>query len=216
MTSWDPPTGPISVQRPRSGGGAWVVAAVAVAALLVVAGLWLRSTAADRSAEAEGLTRAAATMDDQADQLADPGNDALSDPDRTREVVQYLNTAVAETFSYDYRDLAKTRSAVDKYLAGDARCVYDALYGEVERLAPAQKIVLATTVRELALSQLDADDAKALVYVDQESTRADVNQTVAVGGQFAVTARRDGGRWMITGIDMFGQPLYNGQAAPSC
>jgi len=220
MTSWDPPTGPIPVQRPGGGGRAgWLVAALAVAALLVVAALWVRSTAGDRSAEADGLNRAAARVNGEAKQLregVDPGNDALSDPRRTRAVSQYLTTAVTETFSYDYRDLAKTGSAADKYLADTARCVYDAIFSEVERLAPEQKVVLTTTVRELALSHLDADGAAALVYIDQQSTRADVNNTVAVGGQFAITAWRDGDQWKITDFDMFGQPLSNGEPAPDC
>lgn len=218
MTSWEPPTSPIPVQRPGGGSRvAWVIAVLAIAALLVVSALWVRSGASARAADAEGLNRAAVQLDDQAKQLAeDVDNDALSDPDGTREVVQYLNTAIAETFSYDYRDLGKTESAADKYLTADARCAYDALFGEVRRYAPEQKIILETTVRELALSHLDKDTAEALVYIDQQSTRADVNKTVAVGGQFAITAHRDGEDWKITGFDMFGQPLFNGKPAPTC
>jgi Mce-associated membrane protein len=184
-----------------------------------VAGLWAQSVASDRSAEADGLNRTAARVNTEAEQLAggsDPGNDALSDPERTREVSQYLNTAIAQTFSYDYRDLAKTRTAVGKYLTGDARCEYDELFGEVERYAPEQRIVLETTVRALALSHLGRDDAQALVYIDQRSTRTDVNKTVSVGGQFAVQAHREGNHWKITEFDMFGQPLFNGKPAPTC
>ncbi|MFL6118301.1 hypothetical protein [Actinophytocola sp.] len=220
MTSWDSPTNPFPVQRPSGGSRvAWVIAAVSLAALLVVAALWARSTADDRSAEADDLKRVATRVDGEAKQLVegvDPGNEALSDPVRTREVTQYLNTAIAETFSYDYRNLSQTESSVDKYLAGDARCVYDALFGEVKRLAPEQMIVLETTVRELALVHLDAGAARALVYIDQQSTRADVNKTVTVGGQFAITARRDGDHWKITEFDMFGQPFFNGKPAPTC
>jgi Mce-associated membrane protein len=215
MTSWDPPTGPIMVPRPSR--LPWVIALVAVAALLVVGGLWARSVASDRSAEADGLNHAAARLDDQAKQITgDAGNDALSDQERTRAVIDYLTPVIATTFSYDYRDLGKTETAVEKYLTADARCEWNLLFGEVKKYAPEQKIILETTVRELAISHLDKDTAEALVYIDQQSTRVDVNKTVSVGGQFAIVAHRDGDDWKISELDLFSQPLFNGKPAPSC
>jgi Mce-associated membrane protein len=90
------------------------------------------------------------------------------------------------------------------------------LFGEVKKLAPTQKIVLDTTVRELAVTRIDGDRAEALVYIDQLSTRADLNKTVAVGGQFGVRAQRVGDHWKIVEFDMFGQPLVDGKPAPTC
>lgn len=214
---WDPPTGPIPVQRAKGGGTAWAVALVAVAALLTVLAFWARSEAADRSAEADRLNQAATRAETEADQLtADTANHALSEPDLTREATSYLITAVEATFSYDHTDLARTEQAVEEHLTGTARCVYDLLFAEVKQYAPEQRIVLATTVRELALVRLDDERAEALVYIDQRSTRTDINKVVAVGGQFAVEARHEDGRWRITRFDMFDQPLFNGEPAPDC
>lgn len=225
MSTWEPPTGPIPVQPGptpvQRGGGrlAWVVALAAVAALLAVVAFWLRAETADRSAEADRLNQAAARADSEAKELADSvdaGNDALSDPEATREVTSYLTTAVEATFSYDFNDLAATEQAVERHLTGDARCVYDALYAQVKELAPQQKIVLDTTVREVAASLLAGDRAEALVYIDQVSTRTDQNRSVLVGGQFGVTVQRDGEDWAISDLDMFGQTLANGDPSPSC
>jgi len=143
-------------------------------------------------------------------------NTALTDTATTSQIKGQLTNAIKQTFSYNYTDLASTEKAVKENLSGKALCEYNQLFGEVKKLAPAQKIVLDTTVRELALTRIDGDRAEALVYIDQLSTRVDLNKTVAVGGQFAVQAQRVGDHWKITEFDMFGQPLVNGKPAPTC
>ena len=143
-------------------------------------------------------------------------NTALTDSAGTSQVIGQLSNAIKQTFSYNYTDLDATAKAVKENLTGKALCEYNLLFGEVKQYAPEQKIVLATTVREIALVRLEGDRAEALVYIDQSSTRVDVNKTVAVGGQFAVMAQRQGDHWKITEFDMFGQPLFNGKPAPKC
>ena len=143
-------------------------------------------------------------------------NSALTDSAGTSEVLGQLKTTIEETFSYNYTDLASTQKAVDGALTGKARCEYDQLFGQVKQLAPKQKIIMITAVREIALVRLDGDRAEALVFIDQSSTRVDVNNSVAGEAQFSVQARRDGETWKITEFNMFDQPLVNGQPAPKC
>jgi Mce-associated membrane protein len=143
-------------------------------------------------------------------------NTALTDSATTSQLKGQLTTAIKQTFSYNYTDLDSTQKAVKENLTGKALCEYNLLFGEVKQYAPQQKIVLDTTVRELAVTRIDGDRAEALVYIDQLSTRVDVNKTVAVGGQFGVRAQRAGDHWKITEFDMFGQPLFNGKPAPTC
>jgi len=143
-------------------------------------------------------------------------NTALTDSATTSQVKGQLTNAIKQTFSYNYTDLGSTEKAVKENLTGKALCEYNLLFGEVKQLAPQQKIVLDTTVRELAVVRIDGERAEALVYIDQLSTRVDVNKTVAVGGQFAVQAKRVDNHWKITEFDMFGQPLFNGKPAPTC
>lgn len=146
----------------------------------------------------------------------DTNNTALTDSAATSQIKGQLTNAIKRTFSYNYTDLDSTEKAVKENLTGKALCEYNLLFGEVKEYAPKQKIVLDTTVRELALVRIDGDRAEALVYIDQLSTRVDVNKTVAVGGQFAVQAAKSGDHWKITEFDMFGQPLFNGKPAPKC
>ena len=143
-------------------------------------------------------------------------NRALTDSAATSEAVGQLKSAIETTFSYNYTDLESTQKAVDETLTGKARCEYDQLFGQVKKLAPKQKIVMVTAVREIALVRLDGDRAEALVFIDQSSTRVDVNNSVAGEAQFAVLGHREGGKWKITEFNMFDQPLVNGQPAPKC
>jgi Mce-associated membrane protein len=174
------------------------VAVVLVVVAVVLAGLavWFRGEAADL---------------ESADH-----NTALTDSGTTSEVVGQLKSAIETTFSYNYTDLDSTQKAVDQSLSGKARCEYDQLFGQVKQQAPKQKIIMVTAVRDLALVRLDGDRAEALVFIDQSSTRADVNNSVAGEAQFSVQAHREGDHWKITEFNMFDQPLVNGKPAPKC
>ncbi|HEY0451353.1 hypothetical protein [Actinophytocola sp.] len=172
-----------------------VVLAV-VAVVLVGLAIWFRGEASDlRSGDA---------------------NTALTDSATSSQVLGQLKSAIEETFSYNYTDLGATQKAVDATLTGKARCEYDQLFGQVKELAPKQKIIMATAVRDIALVRLDGDRAEALVFIDQSSTRVDVNNSVAGEAQFGVLAKRSGDHWKLTEFNMFDQHLVNGQPAPTC
>jgi Mce-associated membrane protein len=147
---------------------------------------------------------------------ADVNNKALIDAAASSEVSGQVQKAVESSFSYNYTDLDSTAKAVKDNLAGKALCQYDKLYGQVQKLAPEQKLVLTTRVVKVGITRLEADRASMLVFLDQTTTRADQNQTTASGAQIGVDAERQGGKWRITNINMLGQPLPNGQPAPQC
>jgi Mce-associated membrane protein len=143
-------------------------------------------------------------------------NSALTDSGATSQVTGQLSDAIKKTFSYNYTDLDSTEKAVKEVLSGKALCEYNLLFAELKQYAPEQKIILATTVRQIGVVRLEGDRAEALIYIDQQSTRVDTNKTVYVGAQFAVQAHRDNDRWKIIEFDMFGQNLFSGKATPTC
>ena len=143
-------------------------------------------------------------------------NTALTDPGQTSQAVGQIKDAIEKTFSYNYTDLDSTQRAVEDLLTGKARCEYDLLFKALKEQAPAQQSVLATTVRDIALVRLEGDRAEALVFIDQSSTRADVNNSASVGAQFGVHAQKQGDQWKITQFNMFGQPLVDGKPVPEC
>jgi Mce-associated membrane protein len=85
-------------------------------------------------------------------------------------------------------------------LRGEARDTYDKLFAQVRELAPDQKLVLTTRVVSTAVQELRADSARLLVFLDQSATRADKDASNAAAAQLSVTARREGDRWVITGM----------------
>jgi Mce-associated membrane protein len=204
----------------RSGRSVGASIALGLLALgLVAVALWAAIAASGQSGEADRLRADADRLTARAQDLtrgADVDNRALIDVDAQGDAVRQLREAVEKSFSYDYTDLGRTEQAVRDNLVGKARCEYDNLFGEVKRLAPEQKIILTTTVREAGVTRLAGDTAELLAFVDQRTSRADQDQTTASGGQFAIRAQRQGARWKITELDFLGQPLPNGKPAPQC
>jgi Mce-associated membrane protein len=128
-------------------------------------------------------------------------NTALTDSATTSEVVGQVTSAVNTIFSYDYTDMQKTEKAVPRVLTGNALCQYNQLFKVVQQQAPAEKLVLTTTVQVKGVQLLQGDTARVLVQVDQHDTRAATNQTSDSPSVFAVNAVRQGGVWKISAID---------------
>ncbi|MEE4544193.1 hypothetical protein V2S66_19715 [Streptomyces sp. V4-01] len=175
--------------RPRRPSRTAVVAA-ALALLTVLLG----GFAAWAAARASDLRDTAAT-----------GNTALTDTARTSEVKGAIAQDVDAVFSYDYADTARTDAAARKMLTGKAVQQYAAMLAQVRAQAPAQKLVLTTTVTDSGVEAIDGDRARVLVFADQRNT-----STAAGGGStyaaamFAVDAVRQGGTWKIASLDTFG------------
>ncbi len=178
-----PPDPPGRAAREWFGFRPLVVVLVVVAVLLTGLGAWF-------------LARAGAVRDAPAAR-----NAALVDTGRTAEVSSAVSTSLNKIFSYSFDHTEVTERAADDVLRGDARDTYDALFAQVRRLAPAQKLVLTTRVVSAAVQDLGDDSATLLVFLDQSATRADKDTGSAAAAQLSVTARREGDRWVITGLE---------------
>lgn len=176
------PDTPDPVPRAWFGFRPLVVVLVAVAVVLTGLGGWF-------------LLRAGAVRDDPA-----AANTALVDTGRTAEVSASVTTALNRIFSYSYDRTEVTEQAAADVLRGAARDTYDKLFAQVRDLAPDQKLVLTTRVVSTAVQELHADSARLLVFLDQSATRADKDASSAAAAQLSVTARREGDRWVITGM----------------
>lgn len=128
-------------------------------------------------------------------------NAALVDTGRTAEVSAAVTSALNQVFSYSYDRTGDTERAAAGLLSGEARATYDRLFAQVRDLAPGQKLVLTTRVVSSAVQELTDDSARLLVFLDQSATRADRDTSNAAAAQLSVTARLDGDRWVITGLE---------------
>ncbi|MDT7723869.1 MAG: Mce-associated rane protein [Actinomycetota bacterium] len=128
---------------------------------------------------------------------ADLRNTALTDAAATSDLLGQVNKAVETVFSFDFTDTAKTQAAAQNLLRDRAVEQYNQLFEQVRQLAPAQKLVLTTTIRATSVIRLDGDQAQLLVLADQRSTRGDTNQTSNAAAQLTVTATKNGDTWTI-------------------
>lgn len=140
----------------------------------------------------------------RAESTALEGNQAWVDPARTEEVKSAATKAVEGLFSYNYTDTAKTEKLAKDVLAGDnVRKRYNQLFDQVKREAPKQQLVLTSKAARSAVSMLEDDRARVLIFLDQTSTRATSGETVANGAQLSVNMELQDDSWKVTDIDLF-------------
>lgn len=126
-------------------------------------------------------------------------NGALTDAAATRQVTASVSAGVSQIYSYSYTDLAATRAAARRVLAGRAAAQYRQLSPELGA-AVSQRLTVVTKVTSIGVSSLTAGSARLLVFLDQTVTRAGAKPNAPVPAQLTVTATRSGGRWLITSI----------------
>jgi Mce-associated membrane protein len=128
------------------------------------------------------------------------GNAALSDRAETQQVTAQVGQAVRTSFTYDYANPQRTEQEAAKVLTGPAIRQYRQLFGQVEQVAPAQKLVFTTNVRSAGVQELRGDHARVLLFVDQQGVRADNDQRRSGSAQLDVTAQRIGDQWKVSDI----------------
>ncbi|MBK0866339.1 hypothetical protein INP57_05950 [Saccharopolyspora sp. HNM0986] len=127
-------------------------------------------------------------------------NEALVDEAATSEVNGQLSDAAAKIFSYDFADTGKAEQAAKNLLEGDAINEYNQLFSTVKQQAPAQKLVVTTTVKASSVLRLEGDRAEVLLFVDQNATRTDNGQNQVGPAQVVFNAKKHGDQWKITHI----------------
>jgi Mce-associated membrane protein len=130
-------------------------------------------------------------------------NTAVIDPAATSAVRDQIDSAVQTIFSYNYANTGATRQAAQRLLTGPAIQQYDSLFALVQRDAPAEKLVVTTTVTNSGVELLNGDQARVLIFVNQQDTRSGTSQTTYGGAMLAVTAIHQASRWKIENIDTF-------------
>ncbi|MDQ0377567.1 hypothetical protein [Amycolatopsis thermophila] len=144
-------------------------------------------------------------------------NTALLDTARTAEVSQAASSAAETLFSYDFNNIAKTQNAAKDLLLNDqVKATYNNLMGEVERLAPQQKIVVTVKATRSGVIMLDGDRARAMVFVDQTATRTDQNQTSSGSAQLWLNLQYVDGKWKVSDLNTYDseQPTPTTTPAP--
>jgi Mce-associated membrane protein len=130
-------------------------------------------------------------------------NTAVIDQAATTAVRDQIDSAVQTIFSYNYANTGATRQAAQRLLTGAAIQQYNSLFALVQKDAPAEELVVTTTVTNSGVELLNGNQARVLVFVNQQDTRSGTGQTTYGGAMCAITAIHQAGRWEIENIDTF-------------
>ena len=95
--------------------------------------------------------------------------------------------------TYSHAKPQTTEAYAAKFLRGQAKQEYDALFTALREKAPGQKLTLTATVRAIGIKQFSGSAVQALVFLDQSSTRAGEKTSTVAAAQLSVTAAKVGG-----------------------
>ncbi|MFG3100718.1 hypothetical protein ACGFZL_09380 [Streptomyces sp. NPDC048182] len=126
-------------------------------------------------------------------------NHALTDSEATTKVAGDVGSALARVFSYTPEGLGTTERSARSVLAGRAARQYADLMTRVRADLTRQRVTLSTQAVRTGVIELDGDDARLLVFLDQISRRGK-DPATSVAAQLTVTARWEGDQWRITDI----------------
>jgi len=130
-------------------------------------------------------------------------NSALTDNALTSQVSSQVTSAINALFSYDYATPAATKDAARRWLTGPAVAEYARLFGQVQREAPSQKLVVTTSVTSAGVELLHDGSARVLVFAIESDRRASGGTPVSAGAMLTVNAVLTDGNWQINGIDTY-------------
>lgn len=187
----EPGTPAVAVRRLGGSGKVRRKPGYAALAALLVVGLLLAGAAV--FFQVKGSEARAATS-----------NSALVDGPATSEVKEAMEKAAERLFSIDHNNLGKTEKAANELLAGgEVKQKYDALMGEIKRLAPDQKIVVTVHAARSAVVNLDGDRARVMVFIDQAATRPQDEQPAVGGAAMWLETQKQGDTWKVTNLDTY-------------
>ncbi|MGV9696557.1 hypothetical protein ACWDTR_12455 [Streptomyces sp. NPDC003470] len=127
------------------------------------------------------------------------GNHALTDAEATTRVAGDVGNALARIFSYTPDGLESTERAARSVLAGRAERQYTELMGRIRADLAEQRVTLSTQAVRTGVIELDGDNARLLVFLDQISHRGK-GGTTSAAAQLTVTARWEKDQWRIVDI----------------
>ncbi|RZQ63288.1 hypothetical protein EWH70_16305 [Amycolatopsis suaedae] len=137
----------------------------------------------------------------EADRLAgDTGNRALADAEATRVVTEQVTAGVKAVFSYDHANLARTERAARDVLVDGAVEQYRRGFAAARAQAEQERLVRTTTVRAAGVRTLSGDQARLLVFLDQQTLRPDGSPPQSAPAHLDVGARKVDGVWKIADL----------------
>lgn len=131
------------------------------------------------------------------------GNDALVDRAATTDVARQAERAMADLWSYDYRDLGRTKSRLASVSTPAFRKEYARVYRNVDTLAPQAQAVVSADVVDVGVESIEGDRAKVIVFLNQTAKKRATKQTSRAGARLGVEMVRKGDTWLVDKVTPF-------------
>jgi Mce-associated membrane protein len=109
--------------------------------------------------------------------------------------------AVTRAYSYSWRTLADDKAAARELMTEQMARQYDRTMAGVATTSRREHTVVAATVSGTALVTATASDARVLVFVNQSTTRDDLEKPLLNLDRVLVTLVRAGGAWQVSELD---------------
>ncbi|MFC8366515.1 hypothetical protein ACFUIT_00620 [Streptomyces sp. NPDC057239] len=128
-------------------------------------------------------------------------NHALTDTGATTRVAGDVGNALARVFSYTPDGTAAAERSARTVLDGRAARQYETLFEQVRDDLTEQRVTLSTRAVRTGVVELDGDEARLLVFLDQTSHKGGgEGEVTTAAAQLTVTARFEDDRWRIVDI----------------
>ncbi|MFG3317021.1 nuclear transport factor 2 family protein [Streptomyces sp. NPDC048171] len=135
-------------------------------------------------------------------------NQALTDTEATSRVAGEVGNALARIFSYTPDGTEAAERSARTVLDGRAARQYETLFARVRDDLTEQRVTLSTRAVRTGVIELDGDEARLLVFLDQTSHRGSDKgkgkgenaTTTTAAAQLTVTARLQDDRWRIVDL----------------
>ncbi|MFA3874058.1 hypothetical protein ABS735_10275 [Streptomyces sp. MMCC 100] len=136
-------------------------------------------------------------------------NHALTDTEATTRVAGDVGNALARVFSYTPDGTAAAERSASTVLDGRAARQYETLFARVRDDLTEQRVTLSTRAVRTGVVELDGDEARLLVFLDQTSHKGKgkdaskgkgAAEVTTAAAQLTVTARLEDDRWRIVDI----------------
>lgn len=127
-------------------------------------------------------------------------NLAFVDPTRTQSAIDQASSALTTVLSYEYRTLDASaeqakQKGTDQYVQQ-----HTDLLNKTRSTATKQKQTVATKVVGIGVRELTASTARLLVFMDQTTTRGDINKAATVGFAAVVDLKLLDGQWKLDSV----------------
>jgi Mce-associated membrane protein len=110
-------------------------------------------------------------------------------------------TAIVPVLSYDYRDMAKSRTQAEAYLTDSYKAEYDKLFAVLAQNAPTTKTVVTTNPPvDAGVVRVSPGQVEVLMFVDRPTTNAKTKKPIDYQDQVTVTMQQVDGDWLVNQI----------------